>query len=113
MKAHIFHLSQHLIASGHEIKIIAPLTSPPAILDKGFIRLGRSVPVPTGGSMARISLSVWLEPRIKRLLAEEGFDIIHLHEPFAPVIPLYILRLSNAVNVGTFHAFHGSAASTG
>ena len=106
--AHIFHLSQHLIASGHEIKIIAPLTSPPAILDKGFIRLGRSVPVPTGGSMARISLSVWLEPRIKRLLAEEGFDIIHLHEPFAPVIPLYILRLSNAVNVGTFHAFHGS-----
>ncbi len=106
--AHIFHLSQHLIAAGHEIKIIAPLTSPPAILDKGFIRLGRSVPVPTGGSMARISLSVWLEPRIKRLLAEEQFDVIHIHEPLAPVIPLFILRLSNAVNVGTFHAFHGS-----
>ncbi len=106
--AHIFHLSRHLIDAGHEIKIIAPLTSPPAILDKGFIRLGRSVPVPTGGSMARISLSVWLEPRIKRLLAEEQFDVIHLHEPLAPVIPLYILRLSKAVNVGTFHAFHGS-----
>ncbi len=106
--AHIFHLSRHLIDAGHEIKIIAPLTSPPAILDKGFIRLGRSVPVPTGGSMARISLSVWLEPRIKRLLAEEQFDVVHLHEPLAPVIPLYILRLSNAVNVGTFHAFHGS-----
>ena len=38
--AHIFHLSQHLVAAGHEIKIIAPLTSPPAILDKGFIRSG-------------------------------------------------------------------------
>ena len=106
--AHIFHLSRHLIAAGHEIKIIAPLTSPPAILDKGFIRLGRSFAVPTAGSMARISLSVWLEPRIKRLLAEEQFDVIHLHEPLAPVIPLFILRLSNAVNVGTFHAFHGS-----
>ncbi|MDE2860359.1 MAG: glycosyltransferase family 4 protein [Chloroflexota bacterium] len=106
--AHIFHLSQHLVAAGHEIKIIAPLTSPPAILDKGFIRLGRSFSVPTGGSVARISLSVWLEPRIKRLLAEEQFDVIHLHEPLAPVIPLYILRLSDAVNVGTFHAFHGS-----
>ena len=44
--AHIFHLSQHLIKAGHEIKIIAPLSSPPAILDKGFIRLGRSVPYP-------------------------------------------------------------------
>ena len=107
--AHIFHLSQHLIKAGHEIKIIAPLSSPPAILDKGFIRLGRSVPVPTGGSTARISLSVWLEPRIKRLLREESFDVIHLHEPLAPVIPLLILPLSQAVNVGTFHAFHGSS----
>ncbi|MDA0988927.1 MAG: glycosyltransferase family 4 protein [Chloroflexi bacterium] len=106
--AHIFHLSQHLIKAGHEIKVIAPLSSPPAILDKGFIRLGRSVPVPTGGSTARISLSVWLEPRIKQLLKEESFDVIHLHEPLAPIIPLFILQLSQAVNVGTFHAFHGS-----
>ncbi len=106
--AHIFHLGQHLIKLGHEIKVIAPLSSPPAILDKGFIRLGRSVPVPTGDSTARISLSVWLEPRIKQLLKEESFDIIHLHEPLAPIIPLFILQLSQAVNVGTFHAFHGS-----
>lgn len=106
--AHIFHLSQHLIKAGHEIKVIAPLSSPPAIMDKGFIRLGRSVPVPTGGSTARISLSVWLEPRIKQLLKEESFDVIHLHEPLAPIIPLFILQLSQAVNVGTFHAFHGS-----
>jgi phosphatidylinositol alpha-mannosyltransferase len=106
--AHIFHLSQHLIKAGHEIKVIAPLSSPPAILDKGFIRLGRSIPVPTGGSTARISLSIWLEPRIKQLLKEENFDVIHLHEPLAPIIPLFILQLSQAVNVGTFHAFHGS-----
>jgi phosphatidylinositol alpha-mannosyltransferase len=106
--AHIFHLSQHLIKAGHEIKVIAPLSSPPAILDKGFIRLGRSVPVPTGDSTARISLSIWLEPRIKQLLKEESFDVIHLHEPLAPIIPLFILQLSQAVNVGTFHAFHGS-----
>ena len=106
--AHIYHLGQHLIKAGHEIKVIAPLSSPPAILDKGFIRLGRSVPVPTGGSTARISLSVWLEPRIKRLLKEESFDVIHLHEPLAPILPLFILHLSQSVNVGTFHAFHGS-----
>jgi len=107
--AHIFHLGQNLTKAGHEIKVIAPLSGPPpSIMDKGFIRLGRSVPVPTGGSTARISLSVWLEPRIKRLLEEESFDVIHLHEPLAPIIPLFILHLSKAVNVGTFHAFHGS-----
>ncbi|MFH1560383.1 MAG: glycosyltransferase family 4 protein [Chloroflexota bacterium] len=106
--AHIFHLGQHLTKAGHEIKVIAPLSGPPNTLDKNFIRLGRSVPVPTGGSTARISLSIWLESRIKRLLREESFDVIHLHEPLAPILPLYILNLSRSVNVGTFHAFHGS-----
>ena len=106
--AHIYHLGQQFIKAGHEIKIIAPLSSPPDVLDRGFIRLGRSVPVPTGDSVARISLSIWLQPQIKQLLAEEQFDVIHLHEPLAPIIPLSILHLSQSVNVGTFHAFHGS-----
>ncbi|MBI2856522.1 MAG: glycosyltransferase family 4 protein [Chloroflexi bacterium] len=106
--AHISHLSKHLINAGHEVKIIAPLSGPPNADQGDFIRLGRSVPVPSGGSIARISLSVWLGPRIKRLLREESFDVIHLHEPLAPILPLLILHMSQSVNVGTFHAFHGS-----
>jgi len=105
---HISNLGQHLVKAGHEIKVIAPLSGPPPTTDKELIPMGRSFPVPSGGSTARISLSVWLEPTIKRLLKEESFDIIHLHEPLAPVLPLSILHLSQTVNVGTFHAFHGS-----
>jgi phosphatidylinositol alpha-mannosyltransferase len=106
--AHISQLSKHLIKAGHQVKIIAPISGPPNVLDKDFIPLGRSFPVPSGGSTARISLSVWLQPRMKHLLEDESFDIIHLHEPLAPILPLFILHLSNSVNVGTFHAFHGS-----
>ena len=108
--AHIYHLSKGLQKHGHEIKIIAPLSGPPPdVSDKNFIPLGKSVPVPTGGSTARISLSVWLEPKIRKLLKEESFDVIHLHEPLAPIIPILILHLSNSLNIGTFHAFHGSS----
>jgi len=106
--AHIFHLGQNLVKAGHEIKVIAPQSSPPDRLDASFIRLGRSVPVPTGDSTARISLSIWLQPQIKRLLAQESFDVLHIHEPLAPILPLMMLNLSKALNVGTFHAFHGS-----
>ena len=106
--AHISHLAQHLIKAGHHVNVIAPLSGTPSILDKELIRLGRSVPVPTGGTTARISLSVWLEPRIKRMLREENFDVIHLHEPLTPMLPLFVLQESRAVNVGTFHAFNGS-----
>ena len=109
--AHIYHLKHGLEKYGHQVRIIAPLSGPPPNFSSnaGLIPLGRSVPVPTGGSTARISLSVWLRPRIKELLKQEGFDVIHLHEPLAPIIPLFILQLSQSVNVGTFHAFHGSS----
>jgi len=106
--SHISHLSKYLIKAGHEVKIIAPQSDPQGEPNDDFIRLGGSFPVPTGGSIARISLSVWLMPRIKRLLEEEKFDVIHFHEPLAPFLPLVILRLSCSLNVGTFHAFHGS-----
>ena len=68
--AHIYHLKNGLEKSGHQVRIIAPLSGPPPNFSSnaGLIPLGRSVPVPTGGSTARISLSVWLRPRIKELV---------------------------------------------
>ena len=40
-------------------------------------------------------------------MAEEKFDVVHLHEPFMPMLCSATLRFSNTVNVGTFHAAQG------
>ena len=106
--AHVTSLSQQLERMGHDVRILAPASSPQTLGLHNLIAVGRPVPVPSGGSIARITLSVWREPRVKSILKEEAFDVIHLHEPLAPVLPLTVLHASNAVNVGTFHAFHGS-----
>ncbi|MBM3942203.1 MAG: glycosyltransferase family 4 protein [SAR202 cluster bacterium] len=102
---HISQLTRELTSRGHQVQVLAPHSpSRPASSSDPFVPLGRSVPVPSGGSIARVSLSWWLAHKIQALLKRESFDIIHLHEPLAPVLPLCVLEYSNAVNVGTFHA---------
>ena len=107
--AHISHLARQFTAMGHEVKILAPSTPSRVEAEEGdFIPIGASVPVPYGGSIARVSLSVWLYSRMRDLLEQERFDVVHVHEPLAPVLPLLALQYSRAINVGTFHACYSS-----
>ena len=103
--AHVAYLSRELGRLGHQVQVLAP-HSPSRECQEAetFVPLGRSVPLPSGGSIARVSLSWWLYRKVRSLLKEEDFDIIHLHEPMAPILPLCVLEFSNTVNVGTFHA---------
>ena len=102
---HISQLARELTRSGHQVQVLAPHSpSRECGDDTRFVPLGRSVPLPSGGSIARVSLSWWLYRKIRALLDREAFDVIHLHEPLAPILPLCVLQFSNAVNVGTFHA---------
>ncbi len=105
---HIRSLSEQFQEWDYPVKVVAPCSDPDAVPAENFIPMGRSVSIPSGGSIARISISVWLRPRIVRLLEDEAFDIVHLHEPFGSAVPLGMLTESRAVNVGTFHSYKGS-----
>ena len=105
--AHVSQLARELNLLGHQVQVLAPHSPSRECADPDtFVPLGRSVPVPSGGSIARVSLSWWLYRKIRDLLEQESFDIIHLHEPLAPILPLFVLEHSNAVNIGTFHAYY-------
>jgi len=104
---HITNLEQQLTRMGHEVKIIAPASKAIPALGERFIPIGKPRPVPSSGSIARITLSPWLSPRVKAVLEREKFDIAHLHEPLCPMLCTTVLRLSNAPNIGTFHASGG------
>ncbi len=109
--SHINKLADKFRDWGHDVKIVAPCSSLQGITDPDFIPMGRPVPIPSGGSIARVSFSVWLRPFIKTVLQEQKFDVIHLHEPFAGFVPIGVLSLVNsvdAVTIGTFHTYRGT-----
>jgi phosphatidylinositol alpha-mannosyltransferase len=70
--------------------------------------IGRPIPLRVSGSVARITLSLRVAGRLRRLLEQEQFDVVHVHEPFMPQLPINFLRYSTTVNVGTWHAARDS-----
>jgi phosphatidylinositol alpha-mannosyltransferase len=104
---HISSLDLQFTRMGHDVKIIAPASR--VIKDFGdrFITIGRPYPIPSSGSVIRVPISLHLAPTIKATLAREQFDILHLHEPFMPMLCSAMVRFSNTVSVGTFHAAEG------
>jgi phosphatidylinositol alpha-mannosyltransferase len=109
VQRHIASLSRELHSRGHEVSILAPCTRNEPAVDIGDVDLrsfGRSVPIPTAGSIARISLSVWHDWRLKSMLENEKFDIVHVHEPLMPMLSLTASRFSPSTTIGTFHAYN-------
>ncbi len=104
---HISCLEQQFTRMGHEVRVIAPASKAISGFGDRFIPIGRPRPIPTSGSIARLTVSPWLSSKIKEVLEREKFDIIHLHEPLMPMLCTSVLRLSPTATVGTFHATNG------
>ncbi|MFC1920610.1 glycosyltransferase family 4 protein [Chloroflexota bacterium] len=107
VNSHISSLERYLTRMGNKVKVIAPSSTEIANLGERFIPIGKPHSIPSSGSIIRIPISLRLASSIKEVLDREKFDIIHLHEPFMPMLCSAILRFSNATNIGTFHAFDG------
>ena len=104
---HVSSLERCFTKMGHDVKIIAPSSGNVSGLGNKFIRIGTPIPIPAGGTICRVTISLRLGPTIKSVLSQENFDIIHLHEPFMPMLCSAVLRFSNTANVATFHASDG------
>ena len=63
--------------------------------------------MPANGSVGTVTVSPRFVSQVRALLERERFDVLHFHEPFVPFLSLVILRESQSVNVGTFHAYGG------
>ena len=116
---HAEHQADALRARGHDVKILLgndppgkftrflhPRSGRHGPLPDGIIPVGRSVVVPANGSLPNIILSPRSIGRIRTVLAEEQFDVVHVHEPMTPAVCVATLAIAQCPIVATYHA-HG------
>jgi phosphatidylinositol alpha-mannosyltransferase len=102
VQSQVLGLARELRRRGHEARVLGPCDGPPP---ESFVTpLGNSLPTAANGSMAPLAPDVSATLRTIRVLNDEAFDVIHLHEPMAPGITMTALLLHRAPTVGTFHA---------
>lgn len=98
-------LHEYLGRRGHEVKIITPRPSGfEGEVPQDYILLGTTRNFRGGFGVA----GNWSMPidgdEIEEVLEREKFDVLHFHEPWAPVYGRSILGYSKTAHVGTFHA---------
>jgi phosphatidylinositol alpha-mannosyltransferase len=102
VQAQVLGLARHLRRGGHEVRVLAPCDGPPP---EAFVTpLGDSLPTAANGSIAPLAPDPAAALRTLRVLRDEVFDVIHVHEPLAPGPSLTTVTLHVAPTVGTFHA---------
>jgi phosphatidyl-myo-inositol alpha-mannosyltransferase len=102
VQVHIRDLAEALIELGHEVSVIAPADDerplPPYV-----VPAGKAMPVPYNGSVARLAFGPLSTHRVRRWLKEGAFDVLHVHEPSVPSLPLLACWVASGPIVATVH----------
>ncbi len=90
-------------------RVLHPRQGRPGPPPATVVPLGRSVIVPGNGALSNLVLSPSTLPLLRRALTRERFDLLHVHEPLAPMLAPAALALYGGPTVATFHAAGDSA----
>jgi len=104
VQIHIKELSQWLIAKGHEVSVLAPVTDEGLNIEPWVVSAGRPISIPYNGAIAKVIFGPLASSRVKQWIANGNFDLLHLHEPAIPSLSLLAGWAGDGPMVATFHA---------
>jgi phosphatidyl-myo-inositol alpha-mannosyltransferase len=122
---HVEALAQELTESGHEVRLLAPYDPDdrlarvshrgarpqPRPLPDYVIPLGRTIGVPMNGAVSNLAAFPESAATIGRELRHGGYDVVHVHEPNAPVASWYATEAARVPVVATFHTYSTSGVA--
>ena len=108
---HVHALAHELRRRGHEVTII---TSFFRRGEKGFtdgvLRIGWNILVPFNRAFVDFAIGISLKRQLRRAIRRLDLDIVHVHCPTAPTLPIFAIQVSDRPTVGTFHSTGGRTA---
>jgi phosphatidylinositol alpha-mannosyltransferase len=107
VNSHVRGLASEMMRRGHRVTVIAP-DDGVAVPGAAMRSAGRSIPVPANRSVAWLALIPGTGASVRRAVSGEDFDVVHVHEPFVPLVSPAAVRASQGRVVGTFHAAGGT-----
>ncbi|MBV9817684.1 MAG: glycosyltransferase [Solirubrobacterales bacterium] len=124
---HIEALAERFIADGHHVRVLAPydpLDLVSAALHRGagpqpvvapdyLISLGRTVGIRANGAVSNLSVTPTGVARLGSELRVGGYDVVHIHEPVAPLAGWVAAEWAGRPLVGTFHSFSENRLTNG
>ena len=122
---HIEALADQFIAGGHDVRVLSPYDPPDRLsarlhrgarpeareLQDWVIPLGRTIGVKSNGAVSNLPHTPYAITTMRRALRAGRFDVIHVHEPVAPVVGYDALDTQLAPLVGTFHCYSENVVS--
>jgi phosphatidylinositol alpha-mannosyltransferase len=102
-------LARALRAGGHQVTVVAPDDRLTPGRHGDTVVVGHTVGVRANGSVAPVALGPAAAWRARRAVREAGAEVVHVHEPLAPVTGWGCLVGSPVPVVGTFHRSGESA----
>ncbi len=107
---HVHHTALELRRRGHEVTIVTSRFRRGETGVPGVERIGTNVLVPFNRAFVDLTVGWNLGRRMERLLKRRDFDVLHVHCPTAPTLPILAIRHSLCPVVGTFHTTSGRSA---
>jgi phosphatidylinositol alpha-mannosyltransferase len=110
IQEHIHALARHLVDRGDHVRVITGLPSvdlwhgPPD--EEWVIRVGkaRRYAPPGMGTTTTLTVGMGTAARLRRVLADERFDLVHVHGPCDLGLPTLLYTLYDGPLVVTLHS---------
>jgi len=102
---HVHFFAEEARRRGHHVDIITSHL-PGVGARPNVVRIGDSLTVRANGSLARVTVGRGLRSAMRRALRRGRYDVVHVHAPLTPSLPMLAVEEAEAPLVGTFHAYY-------